>query len=72
VALIVAGKEVPQLGSKKMDSYAQKIIDKFCHHCAEGTAIFTEVVEIIESLGEITNDRLKRQTVLEEMLSKIG
>lgn len=71
-AAIVAGKEIPQLGSKKMELYAEKIIDKFNHHSTEGTAVFTEVVSIIESLGEITNDRLKRQTVLDEMLSKVG
>lgn len=71
-AAIVAGKDVPQLGARKMDAYAQKIIDKFSHHSAEGTAVFTQAVGIIESLGEITNDRLKRQAVLDEMLAKIG
>lgn len=71
-AAIVAGKDVPQLGSKKMDAYAQKIIDTFSHHSAEGTAVFNQAVDIIESLGEITNDRLKRQAVLDEMFAKIG
>ncbi|BES69707.1 AIPR family protein [Marinobacter nanhaiticus D15-8W] len=71
-AALVAGKDVPPLGSKKMDAYAQKIIDKFSHHSAEGTAIFTKAVGIIESLGEITNDRLKRQAVLDEMLAHVS
>lgn len=71
-AAIVAGKDVPPLGAKKMDSYAQKIIDKFHHHSADGTAAFTKAVSIIESLGDISNDRLKRQAVLEEMLEKVG
>lgn len=72
VAAIVAGKETPHLGSRKMEAHAQKIIDTFKHHSADGTAVFTQAVEIIESLGEITNDRLKRQTVLDEMLAEVG
>lgn len=72
VAAIVAGKDVPQPGAKKMDAYAQKIIDKFNHHSADGTAVFARAIKIIESLGEITNDRLKRQAVLDEMLAEVG
>lgn len=71
-AAIIAGKDVPQMGSRKMDAYAQKIIDKFNHHSPEGTAVFTKAVDIVNSLGEITNDRLKRQAVLDELLAKIG
>lgn len=71
-AAIIAGKDVPNLGANKMDAYAQKIIDKFNHHGPEGTAIFEEAVGIIESLGDVTNDRLKRQSVLDEMLAKVG
>ncbi|WP_155985233.1 MULTISPECIES: hypothetical protein [unclassified Thioalkalivibrio] len=72
VAAIVSGREAPPLGARKMEGYAQKIIDTFKHHSADGTAVFTQAVEIIESLGEITNDRLKRQAVLDEMLAKVG
>jgi hypothetical protein len=68
---IVAGKDMPQLGSRKMDMYAQKIIDKFLHHGTEGTAVFAQAIDIVNSLGEVTNDRLKRQSVLDEMLAKI-
>ncbi len=71
-AAIVVGKNLPQLGSKKIDTYAQKVIDRFEHHGPEGTAVFTDAVKIISSLGNITNDRLKRQSVLEEMLAKVG
>ena len=72
VAAIIAGKDIPQLGSKKMDAYAQKIIDKLNHHSPEGTAVFSKAVDIVTSLGSITNDRLKRQTVLDELLAKVG
>lgn len=70
-AAIIAGKDLPQLNAKKMDNYAQKIIEKFSHHSTEGTAVFTQAVDIVNSLGEITNDRLKRQSVLEEMLANV-
>lgn len=72
VAAIIAGKDIPHLGSRKMDAYAQKIIDTFNHHSAEGTAVFVKAVDIVTSLGEITNDRLKRQTVLDELLAKVS
>ena len=71
-AAIVAGKEIPQLNSRKMDAYAQKLINKFSHHSAEGTEVFTQAVDIVNSLGEVTNDRLKRQSVLDELLAKVG
>jgi hypothetical protein len=71
-AAIVAGKEMPLLNSKKMDRYAQKIIDHFSHHSPKGTAVFTKVVDIVNSLGDITNDQLKRQSILNEMLAKVG
>ncbi|MGJ0431207.1 AIPR family protein [Methylobacter sp.] len=71
-AAIIAGKDLPQLNARKMDNYAQKIIEKFSHHSTEGTAVFIQAVDIVNSLGEITNDRLKRQSVLEEMLANVG
>lgn len=71
-AAIVAGKEMPQLSSKKIDAYAQKVVDKFSHHSSEGTAVFTRAVDIVNSLGEVTNDRLKRQSVLDDMLARVG
>lgn len=70
-AALIAGKEAPNLGANRMDTYAQKIIDKFNHHGPEGTAVFTQAVSIIEKLGDVSNDRLKRQTVLDEMLAKV-
>lgn len=71
VAGIVAGKEMPPMNSKKMDAYAQRIVDRFSHHCAEGTAAFTQAIDIINSLGDVTSDRLKRQIILDEMLEKV-
>jgi hypothetical protein len=71
VSAIIAGMDVPQMGARKMDAYAQQIIDVFNHHSPEGTAVFTKAVDIINSLGDISNDRLKRQAVLDEMLATV-
>lgn len=71
VAAMVAGKEAPPLGARRMNTYAQKIINKFSKHNAGSTKVFMNAIEIINSLGEITNDRLKRQSVLEELLTKV-
>ncbi|MCF8070727.1 MAG: AIPR family protein [Desulfobacterales bacterium] len=72
IKAIVAGKECPNTNSKKIEPYCQKLIDTFSKHSDSATAPFSRAVEIIESLGEITDDRLKRQLVLEEMLSEIS
>jgi hypothetical protein len=71
VAAIVSGKQIPQLNSREMQKYAQNIIDKFSEHNAEGTAVFAQAVQIATDLGQITDDRLKRQSVLDEMLAKV-
>ncbi len=71
VAAIVSGKQVPQLNSREMERYAQDIIDKFSEHNADGTAVFAQAVQIATGLGQITDDRLKRQAVLDEMLAKV-
>jgi hypothetical protein len=72
IKTIVAGKDCPNTNSKKIEPYCQKLIDTFFKHNDSAIALFSRAVEIIESLGEITDDRLKRQLVLEEMLSKIS
>ncbi|PJX19944.1 AIPR family protein (plasmid) [Advenella sp. S44] len=70
-AALAAGKNMPSVKAKKMDSYAQKIINKFSLHSAESTAIFTQAVSMVAALGAVTNDRLKRQSVLDELLSQL-
>jgi hypothetical protein len=70
-AAIISGKQVPAFNSKEMERYAQAIIDRFSEHNPEGTAVFSRAVEIASELGQITDDRLKRQTVLTEMLDRV-
>lgn len=72
VAAMTAGKDIPPLNSKKIDEYCQKIIDMFARHNENAVQIFNNAASIISSLGNVTNDRLKRQSVMEELLNKIG
>ena len=72
VAAIVAGKEIPPLNSKKMEGYCQSIIGVFCRHGDEATDKFNLAINLINDLGDVSNDRLKRQAVLEDLLAKVG
>jgi hypothetical protein len=55
-----------------MDSYCQKIVETLSRHSDTSISLFRQAVEILDSMGEITGDRLKRQVVLEEMLNKVS
>lgn len=69
---IITGEPVPQLNSRKIEPYCQRIIDAFSSHGDTVIKPFRKAVSIIEELGGITNDRLKRQAVLTEMIEKIS
>lgn len=71
IRVIIAGKQLPPSNSKKIDAYCQKIIDALSKHGDKAVSPFKQATEIIQSMGEISSDRLKRQAVLEEMLNKI-
>lgn len=72
VCFIITGKQPPKFNSRKIESYCQSIVDIFSHYGDELIKPFKEAVGVIQSLGDITNDRLKRQLVLQEMLKKIS
>jgi hypothetical protein len=40
-------------------------------HGVQAIEVFSRAVEICQQLGEETSDRLKRQAILAEMLSKV-
>lgn len=71
VSAIVSGKNIPPLNSRKIDDYCQKIISTFSSHNDDAIKIFNKAVNLISHLGDVTNDRLKRQAVLDELLEKI-
>lgn len=72
VAALLAGRDIPRLNGKQAETYAKKIVDVFQVQNDRINELLNESVGIIQDLGEITNDRLKRQAVLDEMLDRVG
>lgn len=71
VGALIAGKDIPKPGSKKMDAYCTKIITEMTKHGDKIKATFQKAVDIVLSVEDITDDRMKRQAILDEMLDKI-
>jgi hypothetical protein len=71
VRALVAGKDLSPLNSKQSDKTAQAIIGAMGQHGEVATEVFGKAVAICRSLGEVTNDRLKRQAILGEMLAMV-
>jgi hypothetical protein len=71
VRVIVSGKNMPKLNSKKIEPYCQKIVDALSKNGDSMTKPFQQAVEVIRSMNHISADSLKKQQVLEEMLSKL-
>lgn len=71
IRVIIAGEKMPEINSKKIEPYCQKIVDALSKHGAASVAPFKKAAEIIEAMGDISSDKLKRQTVLEEMIKNI-
>lgn len=71
VRVAVAGKDVSKLNSNAIERQAQAVIGVVSRHGQGATALFTQLVGICQSMGEVTSDRLKRQAILAEMTAKI-
>lgn len=71
VRVLLSSKEMVKLNSNKIEEISQRMIETFSLHNENSTDIFKKAVSIIESFGVITNDRLKGQLIIQEMLSKI-
>lgn len=67
----LSGKSLESLSSRGVERSAQGIIDVMSQHGAAATDVFTDAVRICQSLGAVSNDRLKRQAILSEMLAQI-
>ena len=68
---IINDKKTQPLNSRQAENQAQKVIDIMGQHGAPANDIFNRVASICNSLGQVTNDRLKRQAILQEMLNMI-
>lgn len=71
VGAIISGKDIPLLNSRKIETYAKKIVDMFQTQNEQINEILTQAAGIIASLGDVNNDRMRRQIVLEELYEKI-
>ena len=68
---IIAGELKIDFNSKKIEAYCQKIIDVCSSSSQEAIDIFNQAVNIVRSIDDLTDDRLKRQAVMNEMIAKI-
>lgn len=71
VRAIVASKDVLQLNSRRAEQEAKKVVEIMGQHGQPATEVFNKVVEIYQNLGEVSGDRLKRQTILSEALAQV-
>jgi len=68
---LVAGKDLPKTNTKRIDTYCSKIINKFSKHDADVVKIFNQAVNIVTGIDELSDDKMKRQSTIEELLRKI-
>lgn len=66
----VNGPNIPPIRSAAIVQYCQNIIDLINENHQECKDKLLECFADIQALGEITSDRLKRQAVFEELISK--
>lgn len=75
VAAILGGKSMPSLKSKKIDAYAQRIIEIFQSPSDKISELLnaasTKIMELEADSSDSLVDRLKRQGILEELFSKV-
>lgn len=69
VRSLICGKDSVHLNSKKALQQSEAIIKVMGQHSQKATETLTRVVQIFESLGDISPDRLKRQAILAEMIA---
>ncbi|WP_256852693.1 AIPR family protein [Pantoea sp. Fr+CA_20] len=69
--ILVAGKVTPKPNSKKMETYCKKIIDKFSKHDADVVALFGKAVSIVTTTNDLSDDKMKRQSSLEDLIKEI-
>ncbi len=71
VHAIICEKSQEQLNSRNVEKNADKIVVMMSQPSEEAVEVFNKAVVIIKSFGDVSDDRLKRQAILSEMLDKI-
>ncbi len=68
----VCGKKQPQLTSRKLEDYCQKLLAAVSPKGKDESALFNRAIEVINSIGLPTKDRLKRQAYSLEIKKALG
>jgi len=71
VRVIICGKARQPLNSKKIETDCNQIIQALAKHGESVKEPFNKAVKIIQSIEDITDDKLKRQAIVDELLKKI-
>ena len=71
-AAVVSGKDVPALNSRRMESYCQGIIAVMGRHSDKSVEVFQKISRLIGDGKEVSDDRLKRQSILESLWGEVG
>lgn len=72
VRAIMCGNSQVKLNSKIAEKSAEEIIRTMAEHGEEPIKIFNEAIRIIQSTENLSDDRLKRQAILNEFLEKLA
>ena len=68
---LICGKTNHPLNSRQVEIAAGSIVETMAQHGTSATEVFTKITKICQDLGPVTSDQLKRQAILNEMLTKI-
>lgn len=69
--VVLAGTDMPGTSSRKFEAYCQKVIDGLAKSGKTLKTPVQKAVNAVLSLGDISGDRLKRQSALDEMLKSL-
>jgi hypothetical protein len=68
---IICGRESCKISSRDAAKQADQVVKIMGAHGPNATRIFERASHICQGLGEVTNDRMKRQAILIDMLDAI-
>jgi AIPR protein len=71
VRALLCGKTNQKLNARAVEAPANVIVTAMAQHGEQAIEVFNKAVSIIRSLGEISDDRLKRQAIFGEMLERV-
>lgn len=66
---IICEEKSAKLNSRAVIKQCEKVVTVMGQHGPEATGVFEKATQICNDVGEVTNDRLKRQAILSEMLN---